>query len=269
MIKSSPMKTIKYIVILVVLALYCDSTYSQAVNSYIKNDSINAAALKNYYSWITVIDSQISGDSIIITDLKNQLNTLSSADSLQRESLSNRIRVIEFGDRQLISERKAKHEILRMTASGYPVTGVGEDTLFYVFSKIGASTPRERATNITSKIKLLYNDDFLKLDSIHAEKSKSTFDIVCEGMIIMSISRSDAIWYDKSMPELADEFSVLIRDSISAAKKDRSILKLFLRIGLVILVLGLAWLIIWAIGKGYKRMTGFIGNSKEKWLKNL
>ncbi|TFH47092.1 MAG: mechanosensitive ion channel family protein, partial [Bacteroidia bacterium] len=117
------MKTIKYIVILVILALFCHSTYSQTGNFYIKNDSINAAALKNYYSRLTVIEQQISSDSIIKADLKDQLNTLITTDSLQRESLLNRLRAVEFGERQLISEKKAKLELLRMTASGYPVTG--------------------------------------------------------------------------------------------------------------------------------------------------
>ncbi len=46
------------------------------------------------------------------------------------------------------------------------------------------------------------------------------------------------------MSGLADNLNSLIKDSIVEAKKENSILKLFLRIGLVILVIAFAWLII-------------------------
>ena len=50
-----------------------------------------------------------------------------------------------------------KHEIdsLKLSATGYPVTGIYKDTLFYIYSKIGASKPKDRAVNITNKIKNL------------------------------------------------------------------------------------------------------------------
>jgi uncharacterized membrane protein len=78
-----------------------------------------------------------------------------------------------------------------------------KDTLFVVRSNIGESSPKERASNITKKIKNLQEDDLLKIDSIVVVKSLNTHDIVYGETIIIKISVADAIWYDKSTIDLA------------------------------------------------------------------
>jgi len=137
-----------------------------------------------------------------------------------------------------------------------------KDTLFLVYSKIGASTPKERAINISRKIEKLYEDDFLKTDSILVVKSENTCDIVYGEIIIMSISENDAIWYGKNMSESADFFKEIVKNSIENAKSENSLLKIILRIGLVFLIITIAWLIIWLIGKGYSKLLFFINLKK-------
>ena len=142
--------------------------------------------------------------------------------------------------------------------------GVLGDTLFLLNSKIGASTPKERAARITKKITDLYNNDFLNIDSILVINSEYTIDIVYGETIIMSISENDALWYDKSMQELAEEIKGKISESIILAKKENSLAKLLLRIGLVILVIIIARFIIWLIEKGYLHSLKFIDSQKTK-----
>ena len=100
------------------------------------------------------------------TDLENQLIYLKTTDNLQKEELLRKLKAIESNDKQRISEKKARIDSLRITAKGYPVIEARDDTLFLIYSKIGASTPKERAFNITKKIKNLYEDDFFKMDSL-------------------------------------------------------------------------------------------------------
>ena len=263
------MKRLRHYVILVVILLFCSASYAQTDSIYKINDSINASAWGDYDKKIAEIEQQRIADSIKKAELESQLKLLKTTDNLQKEELIQKLKTIEENENQRIADKKRRIDELRNTAIGYPVIGVSGDTLFLVYSKIGASTPKERAANITRKIKKLYQDDFIKIDSISIVKSENTFDIVYGEIIIMSISENDALWYGKSMPELADDLSVVIRNSIIAEKKENSILKLVLRIGLVILVIVFAWLIIWTIGKGYTRLLVFINKKKDKWLKNL
>jgi small-conductance mechanosensitive channel len=100
-------------------------------------------------------------------------------------------------------------------------------------------------------------------------KSENTFDLVYGQTIIMSVSETDAIWYNMSMPDLALEFSVKTKNSIIQGKKENNFQKSLLRIGLVLLVIVIARFLIWLIGKGYNGLLIFIHFKKDKWIKNL
>jgi small-conductance mechanosensitive channel len=88
-------------------------------------------------------------------------------------------------------------------------------------------------------------------------------------MIIMSVSESDAVWNNKSKPDLARENTEKIKESIKSAKSENRIWVLLLRIGLVILVISGILLLIWLINKGHKRAESSLLIRKGKWFKNL
>ena len=245
------------------------ASYGQTDSIVQKNDSINNIALHEYNQKLAKVEQQRIADSIKKIELESQLLKLKTTDNLQKEELLQQLKSIEENEKKRIEDKKAHIESLRNTAKGYPVIGAMKDTLFLIYSKIGASTPKERAINISRKIEKLYEDDFLKADSILVMKSENTFDIIYGEIIIMSISENDAIWYGKGMPELAQSFKETIKNSIVEAKNENSWLKLIARIGLVLLVIGIAWAMIWLIGKGYSKLLLFINSKKDKWLKNL
>ena len=252
------------------LMLSCSiASYGQTDSMVQKNDSINNIALHEYNQILGEVEKLRVADSIKKAELESQLLKLKTTDNLQKEDLLQQLKSIEENEKKRIEDKKAHIESLRNTAKGYPVIGAMKDTLFLIYSKIGASTPKERAINISRKIEKLYEDDFLKADSILVMKSENTFDIIYGEIIIMSISENDAIWYGKGMPELAQSFKETIKNSIVEAKNENSWLKLIARIGLVLLVIGIAWAMIWLIGKGYSKLLLFINSKKDKWLKNL
>lgn len=252
------------------LMLSCSiASYGQTDSIVQKNDSINNIALNEYNQKLGEVEKLRVADSIKKAELESQLLKLKTTDNLQKEDLLQQLKSIEENEKKRIEDKEAHIESLRNTAKGYPVIGAMKDTLFLIYSKIGASTPKERAINISRKIEKLYEDDFLKADSILVMKSENTFDIIYGEIIIMSISENDAIWYGKGMPELAQSFKETIKNSIVEAKNENSWLKLIARIGLVLLVIGIAWAMIWLIGKGYSKLLLFINSKKDKWLKNL
>lgn len=166
-------------------------------------------------------------------------------------------------------ENQVISDSLKRTEKGYPVMGLNSDTLFYIHEKIGASTPQERAVNISRKIKKLYEDDFADLDSVGVIKSENYYDIVYGEMIIMSISELDSYHEGKSLPEIANSYCGIIKDTVVKARSQNSWLKLILRIGLVLVVLSVAWLIFRSIGMGFKKFLKFLNSNKHVWLKNL
>lgn len=233
------------------------------------NDSINNIVLQEYNQKLIEFEQQRIADSIKKVELESQLSKLKTTDNLQKEELLQQVKLIEENEKRRIETKKAKIDSLRNNIKGYPVVGVMKDTLFLLYAKIGSLTPKERAIDISRKIKKLYEDDFLKIDSILVLKAEYTYDIVYDDIIIMSVSEGDAMWYDKNMPELADSFKETIKNSIVKAIDENSLLKTIIRIGLVLLVIAITWGLIWLIGKGCSKLVLFINSKKGKWLKAL
>ncbi|MCB0435531.1 MAG: mechanosensitive ion channel [Mangrovimonas sp.] len=234
-----------------------------------KIDSINLTILEAHNQKLLEMEKQRKADSIEKAELEEQLSSLKTTDNLQKEELQQKLKDIEEKERQRLANKIAKIDSIRHNIKGYPVIGALSDTLFNVYTKIGAFTPRERAQSISQKINGLYDDDFLKLDSIQSLKSDNMYDIVYQNTIIMSVSENDAIWYGSNPEKLAIEFTNTIKNSIKKAKEETSTTKLLIRIGLSILVIALAWFVFWVIGKAHGRLIRYIESKKEKWLKNL
>jgi len=259
-----------FIKILSMLLLsYGITSYGQIDTLSQINDSINITVLQDYNQKLAGVEKQRIADSIRKAELESQLMKLKTTDNLQKEDLLKQLKTIEENKKNRLADKKTRIDSLRNTAKGYPVLGVMKDTLFFIYSKIGASTPKERAINISRKIEKLYEDDFLKTDSISVINSENTYDIVYGEIIIISISENDAIWYGKSMPELADNFKEIIKKSIIEAKSENNWLKILARIGLVLLVIAIAWFIIWLMGKSYSKLLLTINSKKDTWLKDL
>ena len=197
------------------------------------------------------------------------MSSLKTTDNLKKEDLLRQLEEIKLKEKQNIADKKQRIDSLRNKAAGYPVIGVLKDTLFLIYTKIGALSPKERAANVSGKIRKLYNDDFLKTDSIIVVKSEFTYDIVYRENIIMSVSETDALWYNKTMFELANEINLIIRNSIVKSREENSIQKLLLRIGLVILVLVIAWFIIKLIRKANVWLFNYIELKKDQLIRDL
>jgi small-conductance mechanosensitive channel len=158
---------------------------------------------------------------------------------------------------------------LRKFVTGYPVKGVMNDTLFYIYEKVGANTPSERATLITNKIGKVYKDDYFNIDSIFIVPSDYTLDIVYGEIILIGVSQTDALWYDKSLEEVANEFKAKIENSILRAREERNIFRFLGKAAQVFLVLVILWIFIRLINQLFSRTLRFVERKKENWVLNL
>lgn len=232
-------------------------------------DSIQSLLLREFNTRLAEIEQKRFADSIKKEELEQQIVSLKATDNLQKETLRQQLEEIKARDVQHELEKKARIDALRSTAKGYPVIGAEGDTLFFIYTKIGSLTPMERAGIITRKILQLYEDDFLTPDSLTLVPAVNTVDIMCGQLIVMSVSETDALWYDTEMEVLAGQFKNRISESVLLARKNNSLSRILIRIGLVFLVFLIAWLLLKLIGKGYRFSLRYIVRNKNRWLKNL
>jgi small-conductance mechanosensitive channel len=235
------------------------------------NDSLNIATLNIYRDKLLEIENMRINDSMAEIELENQIKSLKTTDKIKKDELQKKIEDIQAKEKNRIEQKKAQINILKENARGYPVLGPLHDTLFIIYNRIGSYTAYERAERISKKISLLYEDDFLAVDSINIQPSDEYTDIFYKDIIIMSVSESDALWDGETDTsyDLAGKNTAIIRNSIAKAKAETSLSKTFIRIGLVILIIAGSCLIIRLINKLYVRISFFIRRKKNKSLKNL
>nr|WP_319401589.1 mechanosensitive ion channel family protein [uncultured Carboxylicivirga sp.] len=252
-----------------ILIAQTDSTIQLSDSVQLSKDTINTNVFNDISERLLEANKQRSSDSLKKLELEAQIKRLKTTDNLIKEDLQNQLKTIELADKQRRQDKIAHIDSLRKTAEGFPVLGTLNDTIFIIYSKFGALTARERAININKKIEQLYDNDYLVPDSILTHPSENNYDIVYNETILLSISETDAIWYGTNKKSLAHQVTELMRASLIKAKEENKLSKLLMRIGLVVLVILITWLIIWLIGEGYTKLMNLILLKKDSWLINL
>ncbi len=217
-----------------------------------------------------------TGESMLVSQPDDSgVNTQSTPTGLPRPDSTRAAQVqeqflsIDIIDKQYVAAKKAKIDSLRQIVSGYPVQGLQRGTLFSIYARSGAQSPKERSIRISEQLDKLYDDDFLQIDSITMVQTDFTYDIVYGDLVIMTVSETDALWYGKPLKTMAEEYATIIKNSLKLAKDENSFYNVLIRLALVLLVFLLGWLIVWLIGIGERRLINYIEVNKDRLLKNL
>ncbi len=152
--------------------------------------------------------------------------------------------------------------------AGYPVH-LFSDTLFYVYNRLASLAPNERAANISKRLHVVFENDYVKAEDFELQANGHYMDIICGETVIMSVSEADAQKAGVSNVDLAGQYVNTMKESFTKARDDRGLLKMLMRTGLVLLVLGGIFFIIRMILKGHVWIENKIAANKDKLLKNL
>ena len=241
---------------------------AQTVKTNNVNDSLTNV-IPDISELLRNVEEQRITDSIQKEELKAQLNNLKSNEKSRIEELQTRLKEIEDKENRILEEKKQQIEFLKNSTKGYPVVGVMGDTLFHIYSHRGELSAKDRAEILTKKIHELYKDDYLNTDSFKVLETADNYTILYGKTIVLSLNETDALWHDKNLSELGNEYRIKIDDSIKKAKYEYSLSRILIRAGLVFIVILLTWLFIWLIRLGNRRLMNSINSNKEKWLKKL
>ena len=262
------MKKIRLNILLIVLVLANFTINAQQTNNNKVTDS-STNLIPDISALLRNVEEQRINDSIQKEELKAQLISLKSTDKTQIEELQTKLKEIEDKENRNLEEKKQQIEFLKNSTKGYPVVGVLGDTLFLIYSKRGELSAKDRAEILTKKIHELYKDDYFNTDSLKVFETADNYTIQYGKTIVLSLNETDALWHDKNLSELGNEYKIKIADSIKKAKYENSLSRTLIRTGLVLLVILLTWLLIWLIRLGNRRLMNSINSNKEKWLKKL
>ncbi len=186
----------------------------------------------------------------------------------KRESLVEKLRIIEKEDSLKKVEQRQRLDKLKSVAVGYAVAPF-YDTLFLVYIKVGSFEASDRAQAISNRIVSLYGNYNFRIDSLTIIDTETNSEILFRDQVIMSINELDAIWFSKPRRSLALEYRDKIRTEIARERNDRSLYNIGIRIATIVLILVGIFILIKIINVGFKRLEVKLRSLKGRVLKGL
>jgi len=232
-----------------------------------ETDSVNKKELDLSFLLNGIRQQQIN-DSLERVKLQHEIADLKSQNSPKKENLKQQLNEFDEENNLRKQQLKVKVDSIKKNTKRYAVAPF-QDTLFYIYNKLGSSLAKDRAYNVVSRIHNLYEDDFVKVDSFKIENSEISADIVYKDLVITSVTELDALLEGKSKEEIAANYLKRIQDSIKTERADNSITKLLTRIGLVFLILVVFSILILLINKLKKYGTRRILTERTQRIKDI
>ena len=144
-----------------------------------------------------------------------------------------------------------------------------EDTLFFIYSKLGPFSPSDRANSIVRKLDLLIDENQYDPALLKVVEGNESQDIVHGDVIILSITDRDAFWVGIPVGQLASQYLTTISDSIKKYQDDTGLWKTLLRVALIILVVGLFFFGIRYLNKVLTLLSSKILGKGKRYLKGV
>jgi small-conductance mechanosensitive channel len=207
-------------------------------------------------------------DSLRLLELKKEILQLGAVNSTRKQALSQERDQLQNRDSLRTALQKIKIDSLRSTVSGFPVY-LSQDTLFYIYTKLGSFSPKERAGADISRIHKLAEDYFFSADSLSILSTEYTTDVTYHDEILVSISDLDALWMNSTRSKLADTYRLIIAKSVSQYKTEHSWKTILKELLLALLVLTLLILIIFFTNRFFKWVKNKIEKQRGSAIKGL
>ncbi|PKA82087.1 mechanosensitive ion channel-like protein [Ulvibacter sp. MAR_2010_11] len=253
--------------ILVVLISHLGNAQNDSISD--AADSTSVSVVKNYNKKLKELETLRISDSIEKVKLEQQIVALSSSDGEKRLELEEQLKRLNENEARLISEKKQQIEALRKSVKGHPVLGFFNDTLFLIHTKLGSFSPKERAEAVTRRIQTLPNTIGFAADSLKVVEVETTFDLVYQETIIISVSENDALWNDTTSFKLAKSYKEIVGNAVTKYKEETTLFSIAKQIGLAILVILVIALLIKYISKLFVWTALKIKEQENKRIKGI
>ena len=239
--------------ILFILSIFCclSSLFAQ-------NDSLSQQDIKRELEAIKLIRLK---DSIKIAILMNEIKELVHT-TTQLPTPTN------TSDSLATIRKKQEIESLREKIRGKPIV-FQKDTLFYLYTSYGPYDIDTRVKYIEDKIQTLYDDPFFSPDSIQLKPLGEYLNIMYKKNSIAGITMVDAMWENTTQEDLASRYANAIKSTIVKYKEQNSLKSVMIRLGELLLVLLIAFVLVWGINRLFEFLKKVAINSEHRFLTGI
>lgn len=216
-------------------------------------------------------------DSLSQQEIRKELETIKQfrqKDSIRIAMLLNEIQLLINNEKNTPSitnsstTNEKEIEKLRNKMRGRPIV-FEKDTLYYLYTSYGPYDIDTRVKYVEEKLKELYNDPYFVADSIKIKPAGDYLSVMYNDKTITGISMVDALWENSSQTELAQRYANIIKNTIVKYKEQNSLKSVLIRLAELLLVLFIAFILVWAINRLFDFLKKITLNSEHCFLTSI
>ena len=215
-------------------------------------DSMNNILIAVQSEHLRALEDMRIRDSLTRVDLQRQLNAVIASDSVKRLKLQRELEGIDQRSRALLRGKKQRFDSLRTFVDGYPVVPFLNDTLFFIYNKLGSFSAFDRAEAISNRINKLSQEFLFSTDSLKLIPEDQAIDIAYGDVILTSVSEDDALWVNASMDSLASRYRLKIGGSIVQYRNATSWKTMAMKFGWAALIFAVLAILIFLVRKLFR-----------------
>lgn len=248
---------------------FCKPAMGQADSaSIIKADSLKDAALQSNANYLQQLDAAHRNDSVKKAALEQEIAALKTTDNLKKADLEKQLEQLNSAATLRLQKKQAHIDSLKKYVKGFPVVYFN-DTLFYIYTRLGPFSPHARAMAIENKIDRIESDVFYKEDSLKIIPAEESTDLMYGDMIVLSITENDALWMSMSQQELTQHYREQIINAIKEYRKATSVQTRLKQAGMSLLVIVFAGIVIFLINRLYRKIKYYIVVRNIRYIKGV
>lgn len=216
-------------------------------------------------------------DSLSQQEIRKELETIKQfrqKDSIRIAMLLNEIQLLINNEKNTPSitnsstTNEKEIEKLRNKMRGRPIV-FEKDTLYYLYTSYGPYDIDTRVKYVEEKLKELYNDPYFVADSIKIKPAGDYLSVMYNDKTITGVSMVDALWENSSQTELAQRYANIIKNTIVKYKEQNSLKSVLIRLTELLLVLFIAFILVWAINRLFDFLKKITLNSEHRFLTSI
>lgn len=216
-------------------------------------------------------------DSLSQQEIRKELETIKQfrqKDSIRIAMLLNEIQLLINNEKNTPSitnsstTNEKEIEKLRNKMRGRPIV-FEKDTLYYLYTSYGPYDIDTRVKYVEEKLKELYNDPYFVADSIKIKPAGDYLSVMYNDKTITGVSMVDALWENSSQTELAQRYANIIKNTIVKYKEQISLKSVLIRLAELLLVLFIAFILVWAINRLFDFLKKITLNSEHRFLTSI
>lgn len=239
-----------------------------AQETAVPTDSLAQSISESGDRFLLKVDSSAVADSLEEVFILRQIDELKAGDRQAKKRLEKQLDSLKAFKTKRQTRIQQQVDSVRSLTPGIPVV-LFEDTVFYIYSRIGPFSPAERAQSLQRKLEALVENEQFDAQKLHVEQGEETHDLMHADVILFSLTDRDAFWYQKSRETAALEIQQAISQRIQQYLEQNSLINMGIRIGLLLLVLAILYFLVKYLNKGGNWLIQRLIHSLSPYLNGL